>query len=277
MALDLGYRLRALATENLNLKLLSLASALVIYSVVHGSQDAQRSLLLSVVALTPPETANRELVTPIPAQIRVTVRGQRSTLDDLHADDVGSVQIATCAAATRTRLTFEPSTIPVPPGLTVGNEIDPPDHRPHLGRSHRAGCPRRNRDRGDAGRGVRGERCSLRGPCLGADPWSQERSHGASARARRRVRRGGSDGRQVSTAARDRSAARARRLRRPRASPRPSRSVGRSSSGLSRAFPSPSPVARAPRLSRQKSTFAWRVRPKWSTPSGPNRSYLASK
>jgi hypothetical protein len=124
MALDLSYRLRALVAENLNLKLLSLGSALVIYSVVHGSQDAQRSLLLGVVALTPPENANRELVTPIPAQIRVTVRGQRATLDDLHADDIGSVQID-LRSGNETRLTFEPSTIPVPPGLTV-QQIDPP-------------------------------------------------------------------------------------------------------------------------------------------------------
>ncbi|MCL2449803.1 MAG: YbbR-like domain-containing protein, partial [Polyangiaceae bacterium] len=93
MALDFGYRLRGLVAENLNLKLLSLAFALLLYSFVHGSQDAQRVLLFSVVTLTPPESANRVLVTGIPPQIRVTVRGPRSTLDEVHADDVGNVQI----------------------------------------------------------------------------------------------------------------------------------------------------------------------------------------
>jgi hypothetical protein len=124
VALDLGYRFRALVTENLNLKLLSLAFALALYSLVHGSQEAQRSLLISVVALTPPETSNRELVTPIPAQIRVTVRGPRSTLDDLHADDIGSVQLD-LRGGNDTRKIFEPSMIPVPPGLKV-EQIDPP-------------------------------------------------------------------------------------------------------------------------------------------------------
>lgn len=124
MALDLAYRLRALTTENLNLKLLSLAFALVLYGWVHGSQEAQRSLLLGVIALTPPESSTRELVTPIPAQIRVTVRGAKSTLDELHADDIGSVQIDLRSGSV-TRLTFEPSMIPVPPGLTV-EQIDPP-------------------------------------------------------------------------------------------------------------------------------------------------------
>jgi YbbR domain-containing protein len=124
MALDLTYRVRASLTENLNLKVLSLVFALVLYSFIHGSQDAQRSLQVSVVALTPPESANRELVTPIPAEIRVTVRGPRSTLDDVHADDIGSVQID-LRGGNETRVTFEPSTIPVPPGLRV-EQIDPP-------------------------------------------------------------------------------------------------------------------------------------------------------
>jgi hypothetical protein len=123
MALDLAYRLRSLVTENLNLKVLSLGFALLFYSGVHGSQDAQRSLLLSVVALTPPESANRELVTPIPAQIRVTVRGPRSALDDVHADDL-SVQVD-LRGGNEARLTFDSSMIPVPPGLKI-EQIDPP-------------------------------------------------------------------------------------------------------------------------------------------------------
>src|SRR5580704_16454474 len=123
MALEVT-RVTSLVTENLNLKLLSLAFALALYSLVHGSQEAQRSLLLSVVALTPPQTSNRELVTPIPAEIRVTVRGPRQTLDDLHSDDI-QVQLD-LRSGTEARLTFEPSMIPVPPGITV-EQIDPPE------------------------------------------------------------------------------------------------------------------------------------------------------
>jgi hypothetical protein len=124
MALDVGYRLRAILTENLNLKLLSLGFALLLYSLVHGSQEAQRSLMLNVVAFTPDDAQNRELVTPIPAQIRVTVRGPRTTLDDLHADDIGSIHVD-LRGGTTTRWTFDPATIPVPPGLQI-EQIDPP-------------------------------------------------------------------------------------------------------------------------------------------------------
>ncbi|MBV9949676.1 MAG: hypothetical protein JOZ69_22735, partial [Myxococcales bacterium] len=58
---QLFYHLRALVAENLNLKLLSLAFALVLYALVHGAQDAQRALLLNVVALTPAASSNRVL------------------------------------------------------------------------------------------------------------------------------------------------------------------------------------------------------------------------
>lgn len=121
--MDFGYQLRALLVENLNLKVLSFGFALVLYSMVHGSQDAQRSLLLSVVTLTPHDD-NRVLMTPIPPQIHVTVRGPRQTLDDLRADDIGSVQID-LRNGKETRVTFSPSMVPVPPGVNV-EQIDPP-------------------------------------------------------------------------------------------------------------------------------------------------------
>jgi len=116
--MDVGYQLRSVVTENLNLKLLSLAFALVIYSLVHGSQEAQRPMLLSVVALTPPDSSNRVLTTPIPAQIRVTYRGPRATLDELHTDVVGNVQLD-LRGGNETRIQLDSSTIPVPPGLQV--------------------------------------------------------------------------------------------------------------------------------------------------------------
>jgi hypothetical protein len=123
MALD-GFPLRGVLTENFGLKVVSLGFALTLYALVHGSQEAQRSMLVGVVALTPPENANRELVSTIPAEIRVTVRGARSTLDDLHADDI-QVQLDLRSAA-ETRKVFTPDMIPVPPGITV-QQIDPPE------------------------------------------------------------------------------------------------------------------------------------------------------
>jgi hypothetical protein len=120
-----AYQVRSLIVENLNLKLLSLGFALVLYSLAHGSQEAQRSLLLSVVALTPPGSSNRVLMTQIPPQIRVTVRGTKSALDDLHADDMASVQLD-LHGGHESRVTFKPAMVPLPPGLKV-EQIDPPE------------------------------------------------------------------------------------------------------------------------------------------------------
>ncbi len=121
--MDVGYQLRSALTENLNLKLISVLFALILYSVVHGSQEAQRSIRLNVVALLPP-TPNRVLMTNLPEKLNATVRGPRSTLDDLNADDIASVQVD-LRAGTETRVTFEPSSIPLPPGLKV-EQVDPP-------------------------------------------------------------------------------------------------------------------------------------------------------
>ena len=121
--MDLWQRLWTMVTENLNLKLLSLAFAFVLYALVHGSQDAQRSLRLNLDALLP-ATPNRVLMTTLPDKVIVTVRGPRSTLDEENADDMAALQLD-LRSGTETRVTLEPSMIPVPPGVKV-EQIDPP-------------------------------------------------------------------------------------------------------------------------------------------------------
>lgn len=120
--MDVGYQLRSAFTENLNLKIISLLFALILYSVVHGSQEAQRSIRLNVVALLP-QTPNRVLMTNLPEKITATVRGPKSTLDDLNSDDI-PVQVD-LRSGTESRVTFDPSMLPLPPGLKV-EQIDPP-------------------------------------------------------------------------------------------------------------------------------------------------------
>jgi hypothetical protein len=112
-----------MVTENLNLKLLSLAFALLLYSVVHGSQDAQRTLRVSIFALLP-ATPNRVLMTTLPERINVTVRGPKEKLDDFSAEDIPSVQLD-LRNGTDTHFVIDPATIPVPPVLKV-EQIDPP-------------------------------------------------------------------------------------------------------------------------------------------------------
>jgi YbbR-like protein len=81
-------KLSAWFTENLNLKLLSVASALLLYSLVHSAQDAQRSVSASVVVQLPRDTKDRVLVDQTPPQVRLFLRGPTAALDEIRPDDL---------------------------------------------------------------------------------------------------------------------------------------------------------------------------------------------
>lgn len=108
--------------ENLNLKLLSLAAALVLYSLVHSTQDVQRTVVLNVAARVPPKEGKRLLVTQIPP-ISVTVRGPRSLVEDLNADSLGNLPVD-LRDGRQARLAFNADQIHVPPGVKV-EQISP--------------------------------------------------------------------------------------------------------------------------------------------------------
>jgi len=110
--------------ENLGLKLLSFAFALGLYAFIHTAQDAQRTLPVDVVATPPPENAHRALLTPLPPVVRVTVRGPRTILDDMKADDLGAFQLDLRSGKVD-HIAFDPSAIHVPPGVRV-EQVDPP-------------------------------------------------------------------------------------------------------------------------------------------------------
>ena len=124
MALDLGERIRSLFTENLNLKLLSFAFALVLYSLVHDAQDAQRPVEVGVVVRVPPDASNRLLVGQSASKVRLTLRGSRAALDDLHVDDIGTLQVDARNGSEK-RLTLDKDMVHLPPGVRV-EQFDPP-------------------------------------------------------------------------------------------------------------------------------------------------------
>ena len=65
-------------TENVPLKLLSLALSVLLFSIVHSDQDGQRSIFVDVVALLPPPGSQKMLISDIPHQVKVTLRGSNS-------------------------------------------------------------------------------------------------------------------------------------------------------------------------------------------------------
>ena len=117
-------RLRAMLTENLNLKLLSFAFALVIYSLVHGGQDARRSIVVDLEAILPPESSDRVLVSSIPQSVRIFCRGSNQTIDNLRASSVSVVMDLSQNAPTH--VTFDSKMVRLPDGVNVEIEqFDP--------------------------------------------------------------------------------------------------------------------------------------------------------
>ena len=110
-------RLRSAFTENINLKLLSVAFALVLYSLVHGGKDAKRSIVVDLEAKLPPEHSNRELVTQLPQSVRITVRGTNSTIDELRASSM-PLQLD-LTSGTETHVNLEARMLRLPAGVKV--------------------------------------------------------------------------------------------------------------------------------------------------------------
>jgi YbbR domain-containing protein len=104
--------------ENYPLKLLSLGIAIVLFSFVHSDQDAQRSMYVDVVALLPPRKSAKLLVSTLPAQVKVTLRGSRSRIAALQHDDFAPLQMDLRDAA-RKVYTFEQSAFDVPGAVQV--------------------------------------------------------------------------------------------------------------------------------------------------------------
>jgi len=122
-ARSFATRVRDALVQNLGLKLLALLIALILYSVTHGTQDAQRTFTVDVVAMLPSEEQKRILMTPLP-QVRVTVAGSRPLLDELRAEDFGPLQLDLRSGDVE-RLDLDPAMVRVPFGAQA-TQIDPP-------------------------------------------------------------------------------------------------------------------------------------------------------
>ncbi len=116
---------RAAFTENFGLKALSLAFALGLFAYQRGREDKQqRTVPVGVVLRLPPDSAKRELMTPVPASIHVTLRGSTRALDGLLQTGVAPVEVD-LRDGQRDAMTFEPSMFSLPPDVEI-NIIDPP-------------------------------------------------------------------------------------------------------------------------------------------------------
>jgi YbbR domain-containing protein len=86
-------RLVRLFTDNAALKALSIGLSIALFAIVHSDVDAQRAIYLDVVALLPPPSSHQMLISSLPAQVKVTLRGSRSKLSNLSREQMLPVQL----------------------------------------------------------------------------------------------------------------------------------------------------------------------------------------
>lgn len=117
--------LRDAVTENIGLKLLSLAFALGLFAYLHGQEDLQqRTIPVGVVLRLPPDDLKRELMTPLPASIHVTLRGSARAIDRLLQSGVAPVEID-LRKGERDDIAFDSNMFSFPADVEVAI-IDPP-------------------------------------------------------------------------------------------------------------------------------------------------------
>ena len=88
-----GGTFRELFTHNFGLKLTSLVAAIVLFSVVRGAEDAQRSVYVDVVALLPAPSSGKMLISELPDRVRLTLKGSRSQVNAIRPELLPPVQI----------------------------------------------------------------------------------------------------------------------------------------------------------------------------------------
>ncbi|MFW5876306.1 MAG: YbbR-like domain-containing protein [Myxococcota bacterium] len=113
-----GRLLQRAFTQNLGLKLVSLAVAIALFSVVRGAEDSTRSVFVDVVALLPPPDSKIMLVSEVPDKVRLTVRGSRSLVNSIDADDLPPVQVD-LRKPSSTYFYLDPDDFEIPAGVEV--------------------------------------------------------------------------------------------------------------------------------------------------------------
>lgn len=112
-------------TQNLALKALSLLFAIGFFAFQRGQEDEQqRTIPVGVVVRLPPESAKRELMTPPPPSVHVTLRGSTRAIDRLIQTGVAPVELD-LRDGKKERITFESSNFSLPPDVELAI-IDPP-------------------------------------------------------------------------------------------------------------------------------------------------------
>lgn len=109
--------IRRAFNENLTLKIISFIAAIVLFSVVRGAENAQRSMFVDVVVILPPPESGKILISEVPDRVKLTLQGSRSLLNSIRREDL---EIQVDLANTDLRYYyFDPASLDLPAGVQI--------------------------------------------------------------------------------------------------------------------------------------------------------------
>jgi len=121
---DVLHAIRLFFTDNLGLKASALGIAILMFSLVHGAEDMERSVYVGVVVQPPSDAQNMILVTEIPDRVRVRLRGSRARLNAIRQENLPPVDV-TLKTKDESRYYLEKEMFDLPTGVSVMQVVPP--------------------------------------------------------------------------------------------------------------------------------------------------------
>lgn len=121
---DVLHAIRLFFTDNLGLKASALGIAILMFSLVHGAEDMERSVYVGVVVQPPSDAQNMILVTEIPDRVRVRLKGSRARLNAIRQENLPPVDV-TLKTKDESRYYLEKEMFDLPTGVSVMQVVPP--------------------------------------------------------------------------------------------------------------------------------------------------------
>jgi YbbR domain-containing protein len=121
---DALHSVRLLFTDNLGLKAGAIGIAILMFSLVHGAEDMERSVYVGVVVQPPSDAQDMILVTEIPDRVRVRLKGSRARLNAIRQENLPPVDVK-LKTKEDPRYYLEKEMFDLPTGVSVMQVVPP--------------------------------------------------------------------------------------------------------------------------------------------------------
>ena len=121
---DALHSVRLFFTDNLGLKAGALGIAILMFSLVHGAEDMERSVYVGVVVQPPSDAQDMILVTEIPDRVRVRLKGSRARLNAIRQENLSPVDVK-LKTKEEPRYYLEKEMFDLPTGVSVMQVVPP--------------------------------------------------------------------------------------------------------------------------------------------------------